>query len=130
MKLPEILLGGSLNGVMLKNDIFMEPGDPAVGGVTGLNKWQRGALQRQERFKHVMHALERLMHWARAERRSFMSKTMGVTLPTSKRVQQALDKDLPNVDNADVNGVHAMDDSDKEFEESTMVMKLRSDAPL
>ena len=95
----------------------MEPGDPAVGGVTGLNKWQRGALQRQERFKHVMHALERLMHWARAERRSFMSKTMGVTPPTSKRVQQALDKDLPNVDTADVNGVHAMDDSDKEFEE-------------
>ena len=117
MKLPEILLGGSLNGVMLKNDIFMEPDDPAVGGVTGWNKWQRGALQRQERFKHVMHALERLMHWARAERRSFMSKTMGVTPPTSKRVQQALDKDLPNVDNADVNGVHAMDDSDKEFEE-------------
>ena len=32
-------------------------------------------------------------------------------------MQQALDKDLPNVDNADVNGVHAMDDSDKEFEE-------------
>ena len=46
-----------------------------------------------------------------------MSKTMGVAPPTSKRVQQALDKDLPNVDNADVNGVHAMDDSDKEFEE-------------
>ena len=35
----------------------MEPGDPAVGGVTGLNKWQRGALQRQERFKHVTHAI-------------------------------------------------------------------------
>ena len=69
------------------------------------------------------------MHWARAERRSFKSKTMGVTPPTSKRVQQALDKDLPNVDNADVNGVHAMDDSDTEFEENTMVMKLRSDAP-
>ena len=100
---------------MLKNDIFMEPGDPAVGGVTGLSKLQRGALQRHERFKHVMHALERLMRWARAETRSFMSKTLGVTPPTSKRVQQALDKDLPNVDNADVNGVHAMDDSDKEF---------------
>ena len=125
VKLPEILLGGSLNGVMLKNDIFMEPGDPAVGGVTGLNKWQRGALQRQERFKHVMHALERLMHWARAERRSFMSKTMGVTPPTSKRVQQALDKDLPNVDNADVNGVHAMDDSDKEFEEKYDEIEVR-----
>ena len=73
---PGDSIGGSLNGVMLKNDIFMEPGDPAVGGVTGLNKWQRGALQRQERFKHVMHALERLMRWARAERRKRLDKDM------------------------------------------------------
>ena len=74
---PGDSIGGSLNGVMLKNDIFMEPGDPAVGGVTGLNKWQRGALQRQERFKHVMHALERLMHWARAEKALFHEQDDG-----------------------------------------------------
>ena len=55
VKLPEILLGGSFNGVKLQNEIFLEPGQsPAFSEP---DKWKRGALRRQERFQHVMHAL-------------------------------------------------------------------------
>ena len=60
IRLPEILLGGSFHGVKLQDDVFLEPGsNPAIGGSRGspLEKWRRGALQRQERFQHVMHAL-------------------------------------------------------------------------
>ena len=111
LKLTEILLGGSFKGVKLQNEIFSEPGEPPAFG--GPNKWQRGALRRQERFDHATHALDRLMQWACAERRSFMHRTMGVTPPTSKRVQQGLSPDLPSVDNADVIGVRALSESDE-----------------
>ena len=96
MRLPEILLGGSFRGVLLKDDIFLEPGsNPAIGGSRGppVDKWRRGALQRQERFQHVMHALERFLHWAKSERHAFMVRTMGVAPPMSKRVAQSFDAD-------------------------------------
>ena len=41
-----------------------------------------------------------------------MTKTMGVAPPTSKRVQQTLDSDLPHVIDADVDGVHAFEESE------------------
>lgn len=115
LKLPEVLLGGSFNGVKLQNEIFHEPtGSPEAEP----NKWKRGALRRSERFEHVMHALGRLMHWAMAERRAFMTKTMGVAPPTSKRVQQAMGEDLPHVEDADVSGVHAFEESDESADDA------------
>ena len=74
-------------------------------------------MQRQERFQDVMHALERLFHWARAERRAFMVKTMGVAPPSSKRVAQSLDKDLPIVRRAEVSGLHALDEEEEEIQQ-------------
>ena len=47
-----------------------------------------------------------------------MTKTMGVAPPTSKRVQQSLDSDLPHVLDADVHGVHALEDSEDSVDDS------------
>ena len=124
VKLPEILLGGSFNGVKLQSETFQEPGESpdqplAVFSAGQSNTWKhRGALRRSERFEHVMHALGRVMHWAMAERRAFMTKTMGVAPPTSKRVQQTLDSDLPRVIDADVDGVHAFEESEDSVDDS------------
>ena len=65
-----------------------------------------------------MHALGRVMHWAMAERRAFMTKTMGVAPPTSKRVRQSLDSDLPHVMDADIGGVHAFEESEDGVDDS------------
>ena len=115
VKLPEILLGGSFNGVRLQNEIFLEPGESPV--FAGPNKWERGASRRRERFEHVVLAVARLMHWASAERRAFITKTMVIAPSSSKRVQQGLDSDLPKVDDADVSSeggsdVPNVDDAD------------------
>ena len=124
VKLPEILLGGSFNGVKLQSETFHEPGESpdqplAVFSAGQSNTWKhRNALRRSERFEHVMHALGRVMHWAMAERRAFMTKTMGVAPPTSKRVQQTLDSDLPHVIDADVDGVHAFEESEDSVDDS------------
>ena len=118
VKLPEVLLGGSFNGVKLQNEIFQEP---ARSPEAEPNKWKRGALRRSARFEHVMHALGRLMHWAMAERRAFMTRTMGVAPPTSKRVQQAVGCEaLPHVEDADVSGVHAFEESDESSDDSCL----------
>ena len=58
-KLPEILLGGILNGVKLQNVIFSEPG--ALPAFDDLPKLERGTRRREERFCLVLQALERLM---------------------------------------------------------------------
>ena len=71
-----------------------------------------------------MHALGRVMHWAMAERRAFMTKTMGVAPPTSKRVQQTLDSDLPHVIDADVDGVHAFEESEGSVDDSMPLSHL------
>ena len=47
-----------------------------------------------------------------------MTKTMGVAPPTSKRVQQSLDSDLPHVIDADVDGVHAFEESEDSADDS------------
>ena len=47
-----------------------------------------------------------------------MTKTMGVAPPTSKRVQQTLDSDLPHVIDADVDGVHAFEESEDSVDDS------------
>ena len=73
---------------------------------------------RSERFDHVMDALGQVMHWAMDERRVFMSKNMGVAHPTSKRVQQRLDSDLPHVIDVDVDGVHAFEASEDSADDS------------
>ena len=117
VKLPEILLGGSFSGVNWQSETFHEPGESpdqplAVFSAGQSNTWKhRNALRRSERFELVMHALGRVMHWAMAERRAFMTKTMGVAPPTSKRVQQSLDSDLSHVLDTDAHGVRALEDS-------------------
>ena len=111
-------------GVKLQSETFHEPGESpdqplAVFSAGQSNTWKhRNALRRSERFEHVMHALGRVMHWAMAERRAFMTKTMGVAPPTSKRVQQTLDSDLPHVIDADVDGVHAFEESEDSVDDS------------
>ena len=118
-------MGGSFHGVKLRDDIFAEPGNnPAVGGSRPMDKWKRGALQRQERFQHVLHALGRLLRWASSERHEFMVRTMGVAPPSSKRVAQSVDKDLPDVENADVSGVHAIDEEDEDIEQDFCASEL------
>jgi hypothetical protein len=111
--------------VKLQSETFHEPGESpdqplaAVFSAGQSNTWKhRNALRRSERFEHVMHGLGRVMHWAMAERRAFMTKTMGVALPTSKRVQQTLDSDLPHVIDADVDGVHAFEESEDSVDDS------------
>ena len=67
VKLPEILLGGSFNGVKLQSETFHEPGESpdqplAVFSAGQSNTWKhRSALRRSERFEHVMHALGRVI---------------------------------------------------------------------
>ena len=109
----------------LQNEIFHEPGESpgqplaVVSSAGQSNTWKdRNVLRRTERFEHVMHALGRVMLWAMAERRAFMTKTMGVAPPTSKRVQQTLDSDLPHVIDADVDGVHAFEESEDSVDDS------------
>ena len=108
----------------MQSETFHEPGESpdqplAVFSAGQSNTWKhRNALRRSERFKHVMHALGRVMHWAMAERRAFMTKTMGVAPPTSKRVQQTLDSDLPHAIDADVDGVHAFEESEGSADDS------------
>ena len=111
VKLPEILRGGSLHGVSLQSETFHQPGESPDQPLAVFSN-HRNALRRSERFEHVMHALGRVMHWAMAGRRAFMTKTLGVAPPTSKRVQQTLDSDLPHVIDADVDGVHAFEESE------------------
>ena len=128
VQLPEILLGGSFHGVNLQDDVFSEPavgGNLAMGRSTGppLDKWKRGDLQRQERFQHVMHALERLLHWAKSERHQFMVRTMGVAPPRSKHVAPSLYTDLPSVEDAEVSGVHAFHEEEEEVHEEWFVAK-------
>ena len=59
MKLPEILLGGSFNGVKLQSETFHEPGESpdqplAVFSAGQSNTWKhRSALRRAERFEHM-----------------------------------------------------------------------------
>ena len=105
--------------VILQSGIFQEPGESpgqplaavSLAGHSNTRK-EGNALRRWERLEQVMHALGRLMNWAMAERRAFMTKTMGVAPPTSKRVQQGLEPDLPHVIDADMSGVHAFQDSE------------------
>ena len=52
-----------------------------------------------------------------------MTKTMGVAPPTSKRVQQTLDSDLPHVIDADVDGVHAFEESEDSEDDSTPLVR-------
>ena len=83
----------------LQNEVFTEPGSgPAVGSQ---NKWERGAARRKERFCLVLHGLQRLMHWAKAERHDFMSRVLGVAPASSRRVEQGHDADLPRVEDID-----------------------------
>ena len=50
-----------------------------------------------------------------------MTRTMGVAPPTSKRVQQAVGcEDLPHVEDADVSGVHAFEESDESSDDSCL----------
>ena len=101
-------------GVKLHSEVFHEPGNSPDQPFSK----QRSAAMRSERFDHVMDALGRVMHWAMDERRVFMSKTMGVAPPTSKRVQQSLDSDLPHVIDVDVDGVHAFEESEDSADDS------------
>ena len=115
-KLPEILLGGSLNGVRLQGEAFLEPG--TLLPCSDLPKLERGAQRREERFRFVLQALGRLMHWVEAERHDFMSLVMGVAPPTSKRVQQGLDKELSRLDDIDTGGMRPAVGGGDEPEES------------
>ena len=81
-------------------------------------------MQRQERFQQVMLALERLFHWAMSERHAFMVRTMGIAPPGSKRVAQSLDKDLPCVDNAEVSGLHALDEEEEEIQQDSCELEV------
>ena len=81
-------------------------------------------MQRQERFQQVMPALERLFHWAMSERHAFMVRTMGIAPPRSKRVAQSLDKDLPCVDNAEVSGLHALDEEEEEIQQDSCELEV------
>ena len=125
MKLPEMLLGGSLKGVKLQSEIFLEPGD--VPAFSGLPKSERAARCREERFQQALLALGRLMHWARAERYAFMSSLMGITPPTSKRVEQGVGEDLPKMEDADAAGVRAVgNSSDESVEDQADEVEIRS----
>ena len=96
------------------SDTFHEPGkspdQPLAVFSAGESNTRnhRNAVRRSERFKRVTHALGRVLHWAMAERRAFVTNTMGVAPPTSRRAQQTLASDLPDVIDADVEGVHAV----------------------
>ena len=114
LKLPGILLDGSFMGVKLQSEIFNEPGNSPDQPFSK----HRNASMRSDRFDHVMDALGQVMHWAMDERRVFMSKTMGVAPPTSKRVQRRLDSDLPHVLDVDVDGVHAFEESEDSVDDS------------
>ena len=50
---------------------------------------------------------------------------MGVAPPTSKRVQQGLDATLPDVDDADMSGVFAVEESDEGEDEAMPSEEIR-----
>jgi hypothetical protein len=122
-KLTEIVLGGSLCGVPLHSAVFAEPviDGKASSGTTSSTprhpnrptKLNRGFDQRNGRFNSVVHALDRLIHWAKAERHDFLLRILGVASPKRfGRVAQGTDADLPVVLDIDEGGIDVNDDEE------------------
>jgi hypothetical protein len=87
VRLPEILLGGSFRGVRLQTDDFVEPDSCSP---LSENKWERARRHREERCDQVIHAIDRLIAWAKAERREFAVRLVGVQMQPQRKVCQAV----------------------------------------
>ena len=83
--LPEILLGATLRGVPLQDQVFAEPlprganrGLPQVDKNLVLEKKLEGMLARRaERYNATVFAIDELIRWARHERHNFLVKVVG-----------------------------------------------------
>ena len=83
--LPEILLGATLRGVPLQDQVFAEPlprganrGLPQVDKNLVLAKKLEGMLARRaERYNATVFAIDELIRWARHERHNFLVKVVG-----------------------------------------------------
>ena len=73
-RLPELLLGGTFRGVPMHSTAFDEPSSALASG----NTKQAAILERRaRRFKATKEALERLLHFARVERKLMMKRLLG-----------------------------------------------------
>ena len=75
LKITEIVLGGSFNGVSLQKETFQEP---LAKGAPALANGRSVTAQRNERFHNVFVAIDRLIAWIKTERHEFMTRLLGV----------------------------------------------------
>ena len=96
--LTEILLGGSYRGVSLGAAIFREPGQPlAARGRTTTEKRAIVAAERDKRFECTLRSLDRLIEWAKTERRSFLERILQLPPRRPAKVPIAQGEGLPDV---------------------------------
>ena len=89
LKITELVIGGSFNGVSLQKETFQEPlararGTPAPALANG-RRQEVIASQRNERFHRVFVAIDRLIAWIKTERHEFMTRLLGVAPPPRKK---------------------------------------------
>ena len=84
MHLPELLLGGTFQGVWLQCSDFDEPcQDRPVASVVS-SKRMKVLARRRERFQSTLDALERLLAWTQAEHASFTERFLGGRAPQTQ----------------------------------------------
>lgn len=113
--LPHILLGGTMQGVSLQDNVFEEPppkskskgpgaGQPAIGGNEqgpGNRRLEAFVRRRRERFGQVKHALEVLVSWAKCERKCFEAKVLMLPPPPQPASKQPVKKQERDVTRAE-----------------------------
>ena len=114
LKLTEIVLGGSFCGVPLQGTASREPPPrgcppPAVGGSIE-DVRARTRARRDERFRCVLDAIDRLLTWTKLERHEFMVKLLGVPPRPPRKAPITQCPDLPHVPDM-------LDDEDDEDED-------------
>ena len=77
--LPEILLGGTFQGIWLQCSDFDEPRASRPVAAPSTTTKREGIVERRRtRFAVTLAALERLLKWTRLERAAFMERFLGV----------------------------------------------------
>ena len=91
-------MGGTFAGVSLRDPKFDEPPERSAAGDASPSyesKWDRTSRLRWERFGIILHAIDRLILWAKDEQAEFAERVIAV--PQRKRVPVVQAEGLPYV---------------------------------
>ena len=94
---PEIVFGGSYRGVSLDGQVFRDPDQALATNPCSFEEKRAGvAASRDTRFDIAVKSLDRLILWAKAERREFLNRILQLkTIP--KRLPMAQGDGLPAI---------------------------------